>query len=169
MGIVSQDNFLFNQTIADNIAYGQEGMTREQIINAARAAYAHGFIEKLENGYETIIGERGVKLSGGQKQRITIARALLKNPPLLILDEATSALDTQSERIVQKALENLMQERTSIVIAHRLSTVISADCILVMQNGKIIARGRHKELLETCETYNQLYTMQFQENNNQSA
>ena len=167
MGIVSQDNFLFNQTIADNIAYGQEEMTREQIIDAAKAAYAHDFIKELDNGYETIIGERGVKLSGGQKQRITIARALLKNPPLLILDEATSALDTQSERIVQKALENLMQERTSIVIAHRLSTVISADCILVMQNGKIIARGRHEELLETSNTYNQLYTMQFEDKGKQ--
>ena len=169
MGIVSQDNFLFNQTIADNIAYGQEGMNREQIIDAAKAAYAHDFIKELDNGYETIIGERGVKLSGGQKQRITIARALLKNPPLLILDEATSALDTQSERIVQKALENLMQERTSIVIAHRLSTVISADCILVMQNGKIIARGRHEELLQTSETYNQLYTMQFEDTKGLSA
>ncbi|MDD4648506.1 MAG: ABC transporter transmembrane domain-containing protein [Desulfoplanes sp.] len=169
MGIVSQDNFLFNQTIADNIAYGQENMTREQIMDAARAAYAHDFIMRLDQGYETIIGERGVKLSGGQKQRITIARALLKNPPLLILDEATSALDTQSERIVQKALENLMQERTSIVIAHRLSTIISADRILVMQNGKIIARGKHEELLKTSATYHQLYTMQFQENTSQPA
>jgi subfamily B ATP-binding cassette protein MsbA len=165
MGIVSQDNFLFNQSIAENIAYGQKNMTMEQIMEAARAAYAHDFIMKLDHGYETTIGERGVKLSGGQKQRITIARALLKNPPLLILDEATSALDTESERIVQKALENLMQERTSIVIAHRLSTIISADRIIVMQNGKIIASGKHEELLNTSKTYHKLYTMQFADKN----
>ncbi|MGX9365633.1 lipid A export permease/ATP-binding protein MsbA [Desulfoplanes sp. PS50] len=163
MGIVSQDNFLFNQTIAENIAYGQDGMTREQIIDAARAAYAHDFIEELDNGYETIIGERGVKLSGGQKQRITIARALLKNPPLLILDEATSALDTESERIVQQALENLMQDRTSIVIAHRLSTILSADRIVVMDKGKIVDIGSHDQLLESCSVYRKLYTMQFSE------
>lgn len=162
MGLVSQDTFLFNATAAENIAYGAEGeYTREQVIAAAKAAYAHEFIMELPEGYETIVGERGVKLSGGQKQRLTIARAIMKNPPLLILDEATSALDTESERIVQLALENLMEERTSIVIAHRLSTILNAHLIVVMSEGRIVDMGRHAKLLERCHIYKKLYELQF--------
>jgi subfamily B ATP-binding cassette protein MsbA len=167
IGIVSQDAFLFNASIAENIAYSQTGIDPDQVKQAAQAAYAHGFIQELPGGYDTIVGERGVKLSGGQKQRITIARAILKNPSLLILDEATSALDTESEAIVQKALDNLMKGRTSIVIAHRLSTVISADRIVVMNKGKIIDVGRHEELLERCGVYANLYRIQFAGNHNQ--
>lgn len=163
MGIVAQDNFLFNTSIRDNIAYAIEDADEEQVVSAAKAAFAHDFILELPQGYDTVIGERGVKLSGGQKQRITIARALLKNPPLLILDEATSALDTESERIVQRALENLMRERTSIVIAHRLSTILSSDRIVVMHNGKIIDSGSHEQLLSSCSLYQRLYNMQFSE------
>jgi len=164
-GIVSQDAFLFNATVRENIAYGQAGFSQEQIEGAARAAYAHDFIMELPEGYDTVIGERGARLSGGQKQRLTIARALLKNPPLLILDEATSALDTESERIVQLALENLMRDRTSIVIAHRLSTILSAHLIVVMEEGKIVAQGKHHKLLETCPLYAKLYQMQFADGN----
>ncbi len=163
MGMVSQDTFLFNMSIRDNIGYVEGDHSQEDIERAARAAFAHEFILKLPQGYDTVCGERGVKLSGGQKQRITIARALLKNPPLLILDEATSALDTESERIVQKALDNLMADRTSIVIAHRLSTILSADKIIVMQDGKVVAQGKHSELLESCELYKKLYEMQFED------
>jgi subfamily B ATP-binding cassette protein MsbA len=162
IGIVSQDAFLFNASIAENIAYGQTIIDPDQIKQAAQAAYAHGFIQELPDGYDTIVGERGVKLSGGQKQRITIARAILKNPSLLILDEATSALDTESESIVQKALDNLMQGRTSIVIAHRLSTVISADRIVVMNRGEIMDVGKHEELLQRCGVYANLYRIQFE-------
>ncbi len=161
IGMVSQDAFLFNMSIAENIAYGKLNASKEEIQEAARSAYAHEFIQNLPQGYETIVGERGVKLSGGQKQRITIARALLKNPSLLILDEATSALDTEAEAIVQKALDNLMLGRSSIVIAHRLSTVISADRIAVMRNGKIIDIGCHDDLLQTCPVYENLYRIQF--------
>lgn len=161
MGIVAQDNFLFNTTIRNNIAYALSNAGDDKIVEAAKAAYAHDFILELPQGYETVIGERGVKLSGGQKQRITIARALLKNPPLLILDEATSALDTESERIVQQALENLMRERTSIVIAHRLSTVLSADRIIVMARARIVDQGSHDELIKSCSLYKKLYEMQF--------
>jgi ATP-binding cassette, subfamily B, bacterial MsbA len=164
-GIVSQDAFLFNATVRDNIAYGQAGFSQEEIEGAAKAAFAHDFIMELPEGYDTIIGERGARLSGGQKQRLTIARALLKNPPLLILDEATSALDTESERIVQLALENLMRDRTSIVIAHRLSTILSAHLIVVMEDGKIVAQGKHHKLLETCPLYAKLYQMQFADGN----
>lgn len=161
IGIVSQEPILFNMTIRENIGYGFDNVTEEQIIEASKAAFAHEFIETLPDGYDTICGERGVKMSGGQKQRITIARALIKNPALLILDEATSALDTQSERIVQKALDNLMKERTSIVIAHRLSTVLNADRIIVMQKGEIIGMGKHDELLKSCPLYDKLHKMQF--------
>lgn len=165
MGIVSQETFLFNAPVRENIAYGMEReVSREEVEAAARAAYAHEFILELPEGYESLVGERGVKLSGGQKQRLTIARAILKNPPLLILDEATSALDTESERIVQMALDNLMKGRTSIVIAHRLSTILDADLIVVMENGRIIAQGTHRKLLETCDLYRKLYEMQFREN-----
>jgi subfamily B ATP-binding cassette protein MsbA len=162
MGIVSQDTFLFNMTIRENIGYVRGEHTQEDIERAARAAYAHEFILELPEGYDTVVGERGTKLSGGQKQRITIARALLKNPPLMILDEATSALDTESERIVQKALENLMADRTSIVIAHRLSTILNAHLIVVMEHGRIVGQGRHQQLLQTCPLYQKLYEMQFE-------
>ncbi len=163
VGVVSQDPFLFNISVAKNIAYGRGKIDMEAVERAARAAFAHEFILEMNGGYGSVIGERGVMLSGGQKQRLTIARALLEDPPLLILDEATSALDTESERIVQLALENLMRDRTSIVIAHRLSTVLSADRIVVMEAGQIIAQGDHKHLLENCPLYANLYEMQFQE------
>jgi len=162
IGIVSQEPLLFNMSIRDNIGYGQMDVTQEQIEKAAKAAYAHEFIESLPDGYDTICGVRGVKMSGGQKQRLTIARALLKDPALLILDEATSALDTQAERIVQKALENLMEHRTSIVIAHRLSTVLNADKIVVMSKGEIVDVGSHEILLGRCGLYQTLHRLQFQ-------
>ena len=163
ISIVSQDNFLFNYSVRENIAYGQPHFTDEQVIDAAKAAYAHDFIMEMPEGYATHVGERGVRLSGGQKQRLTIARAIAKNAPILILDEATSALDSESEKIVQKALENLMHNRTSIVIAHRLSTVLSSDRIVVMQNGEIEAVGHHRELLDKSPLYSKLYEMQFGE------
>ncbi len=161
LGLVSQDTFLFNLSIRENIAYAMESCNTKTVEQAAKAAFAHDFIMEMPQGYDTIVGESGVKISGGQKQRLTIARAILKNPSLLILDEATSALDTESERTVQKALENLMQGRTSIVIAHRLSTILTADRIVVMEQGKIVDMGTHKELLEKCELYDRLYQMQF--------
>ncbi|MEJ5243691.1 MAG: ABC transporter transmembrane domain-containing protein [Desulfomicrobiaceae bacterium] len=160
LGVVSQDNFLFNGSVRDNIAYGRPDAPMEAVIQAAQAAFAHDFITQLPQGYDTIVGERGVKLSGGQKQRITIARAILENPELLILDEATSALDTESERMVQQALDNLMEGRTSLVIAHRLSTVVEADAIVVMESGRIVAQGRHQELLATCPLYRAIAQMQ---------
>jgi ATP-binding cassette, subfamily B, bacterial MsbA len=163
MGIVAQDNFLFNTSIRKNIAYALDDVDEGKVIAASKAAYAHDFILELPQDYDTVIGERGVKLSGGQKQRITIARALLKNPPLLILDEATSALDTESERIVQMALDNLMKDRTSIVIAHRLSTILSSDRIIVMSQAGIVGQGTHDELLVKCPLYKKLYDMQFKE------
>ncbi|HAS88672.1 MAG TPA: ABC transporter ATP-binding protein [Desulfovibrio sp.] len=164
IGMVSQETFLFNASVRDNIAYVSQDSSLESVQQSAKNAFAHEFVKKLPEGYKTMVGERGVRLSGGQKQRLTIARALLKNPPLLILDEATSALDTEAERIVQMALENLMKDRTSIVIAHRLSTVLSADVIVVMEKGKIVSKGSHKELLEKCPLYIRLYNMQFQDN-----
>ncbi|GAB6162003.1 ABC transporter transmembrane domain-containing protein [Desulfothermus naphthae] len=163
IGIVSQETILFNASIKDNITYGIFDVDEEQIIRVAKIAYAHDFISALPDGYDTIVGERGVRLSGGEKQRITIARALLKDPPLLILDEATSSLDTESERIVQNALDNLMKNRTSIIIAHRLSTILSADRIAVMENGQIIDIGPHKEILKRCKLYQKLYEMQFKD------
>ena len=161
IGIVSQDIILFNETVMDNIALGKLDATEEEIKEAAKAAYAHDFIKEMLHGYDTIIGERGIRLSGGQKQRISIARALLKNPPILILDEATSSLDTASEIIVQKALDNLMTNRTTFVIAHRLSTVRKADKILVLDKGKIIETGTHEELLSKEGMYKFLYKSQF--------
>lgn len=161
VGIVMQDNILFSGTIADNIKYGRPGASHEEVIEAARAANAHEFISKLPQGYETWLGERGVQLSGGQRQRVAIARVILKNPRILILDEATSALDTESERQVQEALDRLMQGRTSIVIAHRLSTVINADKILVLKQGEVAESGRHDELLRQGGVYAHLHDLQF--------
>jgi ATP-binding cassette, subfamily B, bacterial MsbA len=160
MGIVTQEPILFNDTIANNIALGKQEATEEEIMTAAKIANAHDFILQKENGYDTIIGERGNKLSGGEKQRTTIARAVLKNPPILILDEATSSLDTESERLVQDAINNLMQSRTSIVIAHRLSTIRHADEIIVLQKGRIVERGTHMELMSLNGFYRKLVAMQ---------
>ncbi len=160
MGNVNQEAILFNDTFFNNIAFGVEGATLEQVEDAARIANAHEFIMATEEGYNTNIGDRGGKLSGGQRQRISIARAILKNPPILILDEATSALDTESERLVQEALENLMKNRTTIVIAHRLSTIRNADMICVMHEGEIVERGRHDELFGIDGYYRKLCDMQ---------
>ena len=161
MGIVTQEVILFNDTIRKNIAYGQSDVTEEAIQKAAKAANALEFIEQTPDGFDTLIGERGVNLSGGQKQRLAIARALLKNPPILILDEATSALDTESEKKVQKAIEVLMKDRTVLVIAHRLSTVQNADKIVVLDKGKILEVGSHNELYEKGGLYRRLYDIQF--------
>ncbi|WP_291869221.1 ABC transporter ATP-binding protein [Maribacter sp.] len=160
MGLVTQDSILFNDTVKNNIGLGKENATEEEIIEAAKIANAHDFILELPNGYDTNIGDSGNKLSGGQKQRLSIARAVLKNPPIMILDEATSALDTESERLVQDALEKMMQNRTSIVIAHRLSTIQKADTIVVLQKGEIVEQGTHKELLASNGVYRKLVAMQ---------
>ncbi len=161
--IVTQQTFLFNDTVKDNIAYGDTGKPLEDIISAARSAYAEDFIRALPLGYDTVIGESGVKLSGGQRQRIAIARALLKNAPILILDEATSSLDTQSEREVQNALDMLMKGRTSFVIAHRLSTIMNADRIIVLKDGRIVEQGRHEDLIARGGEYKNLYERQFRD------
>jgi len=160
LGIVEQDTFLFDGTIAQNIAYGRRGATPEEIERAARLANAHEFIAKLAGGYDTVIGERGVKLSGGQRQRITIARAILADPRILILDEATSNLDTESERLIQGSLQSLMAGRTSFVIAHRLSTVAHADRILVLENGRVVEHGRHEELMRASGRYREMVDLQ---------
>ncbi len=160
MGNVNQEAILFNDTFFNNIAFGMDGATMEQVVEAAKIANAHDFITATEEGYETNIGDRGGKLSGGQRQRISIARAVLKNPPILILDEATSALDTESEKLVQEALENLMKHRTTIVIAHRLSTIRNADLICVMHEGRIVERGTHQELLSKNGYFRRLHDMQ---------
>jgi subfamily B ATP-binding cassette protein MsbA len=161
IGIVTQDVFLFNDTIRNNIAYGKSDIPMERVETAAKSAYAHEFIKSLPAGYETVIGERGARLSGGQKQRLSIARALLKNPAVLILDEATSALDTESEIEVQKALNNLMENRTTFVIAHRLSTILHADRILVVEKGKIVEEGTHQALIEANGVYRKVFDLQF--------
>ena len=161
MGIVTQETFLFDDSVKANIAYGVENISDDKIKDAAIAANAHEFIKELPDGYNTIIGERGVSLSGGQKQRIAIARAIVKNPPILILDEATSSLDSESEKHVQSAIENLMSERTVFVIAHRLSTVHNANKILVLENGQIVQEGKHDELVNIDGLYKQLHKMQF--------
>ncbi len=166
IALVTQETVLFNDTIRYNISYGNPNALDEDIIQAAQVAFAHEFIEELPNGYDTIVGERGIFLSGGQRQRIAIARAVLINAPVLILDEATSALDTESERLVQKALVNLMQNKTSIVIAHRLSTIQKADKIVVMARGRIVETGTHFELLESGGIYKKLYELQFFEEEN---
>ena len=161
VGIVTQDTVLFNDSVRNNIAYGQPGVSQKTVEAAARAALAHDFIMKMPAGYETIIGERGLSLSGGERQRIAIARALLKNAPILVLDEATSALDSESEALVQSALHNLMTDRTVLVIAHRLSTVRRANRIAVLENGGIADIGPHEELMSKLGTYRRLYDLQF--------
>lgn len=160
MGIVNQESFLFNDSIFNNIAFGKPDATEEEVINAAKIANAHEFIVNTENGYHTNVGDRGNKLSGGQRQRVCIARAVLANPPIMLLDEATSALDTESEKLVQEALNNLMQNRTSIVIAHRLSTIQHADSIVVIDRGEIVEQGSHSELLAKKGLYFRLIEMQ---------
>lgn len=161
IGIVQQDVYLFAGTVMDNIRYGKPDATDEEVVRAARAANAHDFIMELEHGYDTDIGQRGVKLSGGQKQRLSIARVFLKNPPILIFDEATSALDNESEKIVQESLENLAKDRTTFVIAHRLSTIRKAQRILVLTENGIAEEGTHEELMEKGGIYSGLYKLSF--------
>lgn len=160
IGIVPQDTVLFNDTIGYNIAYGKPGASMEEVQEAARAAQIDGFIQRLPDGYNTQVGERGLKLSGGEKQRVAIARTLLKKPAMLIFDEATSALDSKTERAIQEELFNLARNRTTLIIAHRLSTITHADQILVMENGQIIERGTHSELLEAHGRYTEMWQMQ---------
>jgi subfamily B ATP-binding cassette protein MsbA len=159
--LVDQETTLFNDTIANNIRYGKPRATDDEVESSAKAAFAHDFIQDLPEGYSTNIGDRGIRLSGGQRQRICIARALLKNAPILILDEATSALDTESEKMVQQALDNLMQGRTTFVIAHRLSTVMHADTIVVLEKGRIVEAGSHTDLVEGSGLYSRLHGLQF--------
>jgi ATP-binding cassette, subfamily B, bacterial MsbA len=163
IGIVTQHTFLFNDTIRNNIAYGHPELAPESIIAAAKAANAHDFITAMANGYDSQIGEMGMQLSGGQRQRLAIARALLKDAPILILDEATSALDVDSERLVQDALEKLMSTRTTLVIAHRLSTIRNADRIVVLVDGSVVEEGTHDELLARKSEYSRLYALQLLE------
>jgi len=160
IGLVTQNIVTFNDTIAANIAYGKPNATREEIIAAAERSFAHEFIALLPDGYDTVIGEQGVGLSGGQLQRIIIARAIIKNPAILIFDEATSQVDADSEAKIHEAIEMLMHDRTSIIIAHRFSTVVSADVIVVMDQGQIVAQGAHDALMRTCQLYQNLYEIQ---------
>jgi ATP-binding cassette, subfamily B, bacterial MsbA len=166
IAIVTQQTILFNDTVKNNIAYGDIKRTEEDIFNAAKAANAHDFISRLPKGYDSNIGELGTKLSGGEKQRISIARALLKNAPILILDEATSSLDTEAEIEVQDALDNLMKGRTTLVIAHRLSTIRNADRIIALVNGKIVEEGNHETLMTQRGEYYRLYNLQFKDEGN---
>ena len=168
IGIVPQDTVLFNDSIYYNIQYGRPEATREQVLEAARAAHIHDFIESLPDKYEARVGERGLKLSGGEKQRVAIARAILKNPAILIFDEATSALDSETEKSIQGELTRIARGHTTLVIAHRLSTVMDADQILVMDAGRIIERGSHRELLERNSAYAQMWALQQQEESKQS-
>ena len=161
MGIVTQETILFNDSVRNNIAYGKMAASQEEVEAAARAAYADSFIRTLPQGYQTLIGERGVRLSGGERQRLAIARAILKNPPILIFDEATSALDSGSEHEVQKAIDTVMKDRTTLVIAHRLSTIQKADRILVLDHGRLVEQGKHQELMDRGGMYKSLYDMQF--------
>ncbi len=160
---MTQEVLLFNETIRDNILMGRPDATEEEMVAAAKHAHAHDFILEKHSGYDTVIGERGAQLSGGQRQRIAIARAILRNAPILVLDEATSALDTESERAVQAALDELMQGKTTICIAHRLSTVQNADQIVVLSEGRIVEQGTHGELLARGGTYKHLYDLQFRD------
>ena len=164
IALVSQEVTLFDDTVRANIAYGKPGASEAEIEDAAHHAAALEFIRELPNGFDTMVGERGVKLSGGQRQRLAIARAILKNAPVLLLDEATSALDTESERHVQAALDHLMKDRTTLVIAHRLSTIVDADVIYVIQNGRIVEQGPHDKLLAKGGAYEKLYALQFASN-----
>jgi subfamily B ATP-binding cassette protein MsbA len=161
MGIVTQETILFNDTVWNNIAYGYEEAPEDRLHNAARAANAHHFIMAMPQEYQTIIGDRGVKLSGGEKQRLAIARALFKNPPILIFDEATSSLDSESEALVQEAIDRLMKGRTVFVIAHRLSTIQNVDKIVVLEHGRIVQMGDHDSLMQQGGLYRKLYQMQF--------
>ena len=161
ISIVTQETILFNDSVLGNIAYGKDNISLEEVTQAAKLANAHDFISVMPDGYHTIIGERGVKLSGGQKQRISIARAIVKNPSILILDEATSALDSESEKLVQEAINRIMEDRTVLVVAHRLSTILHADKIFVVDKGVIQACGKHSELIESNMLYQKLYEMQF--------
>ena len=163
MSIVAQDTVLFNDTIENNIAMGRRGATHEEIVAAAKIANAHDFIMECPSGYDTNIGDRGAKLSGGQRQRLSIARAVLKNPEILILDEATSSIDTRTEALVQRGMDRLMEGRTSFVIAHRLSTIRDADLILVMRDGDIVEQGTHDQLIEAGGFYADLYNSQFED------
>jgi ATP-binding cassette, subfamily B, bacterial len=160
IGLVSQEVFLFHGTVAENIAYGSFEATQAEIIAAAKIAEAHDFIRQLPQGYDTIVGERGQKLSGGQRQRLAIARAVLKNPPILILDEATSAVDNETEAAIERSLDRITQNRTTIAIAHRLSTIRNADRIYVMERGKLVEQGKHEELLEQQGIYANLWNVQ---------
>ena len=160
IGIVPQDTVLFNDTVEYNIAYGQPGATHEQVVDAASSAHIHSFISATPKGYDTMVGERGLKLSGGEKQRVAIARTLLKNPPVLIFDEATSALDSANERAIQAELQSVAQNKTTLVIAHRLSTVVDAHEILVMDAGRILERGTHAELLAAAGRYAEMWALQ---------
>jgi ABC-type multidrug transport system fused ATPase/permease subunit len=158
--MVTQDMVTFNDTIAANIAYGKSGATKDEVAAAAKQAFAHEFICQLSDGYDTVIGEHSTGLSGGQLQRIAIARAILKNPPILIFDEATSQVDADSEAKIHSAIEEVMHDRTTFIIAHRFSTVVAADIIVVMDQGRIVAQGRHNELMQTCSLYQGLYETQ---------
>ena len=160
-GVVTQDTILFNDTVANNIAYGDPAADRDRIREAARRAHADEFIVEMEDGYDTMVGERGMRLSGGQRQRLAIARAILLDPPVLVLDEATSALDSESERLVQEALAEVMQGRTVFAIAHRLSTIINCDRVLVLDQGRLAEHGTHQELLLAGGIYKRLYDLQF--------
>jgi ATP-binding cassette subfamily B protein len=169
IGIVPQDTVLFNDTIYYNIAYGRPDATRDEVVAAARAAHIHEFIESLPQGYDSTVGERGLKLSGGEKQRVAIARAILKNPAILIFDEATSALDSQSEKAIQAELRGIAKNRTTLIIAHRLSTVVDADQILVMDKGRIVERGTHRELIEHQQLYAQMWNLQKRDDKNHAG
>ena len=161
VAVVPQEVDLFSRSIFENIAYGKPEVTREQVMQAAKTALAHDFIMNTEQGYDTVVGERGIKLSGGERQRVGIARALLRDPQILILDEATSHLDTESEQLIAQATDALIKDRTTIIIAHRLSTILKADKILVFKRGEIEAAGTHEELLKISPTYQRLYSLQF--------
>jgi ATP-binding cassette, subfamily B, bacterial MsbA len=169
VALVSQDVFLFEGTIRDNIRAGREGATDAEVLAAAKAAYAHHFVEDLPRGYDTLVGELGNQLSGGQRQRVSIARAFLKNAPIILLDEPTSALDSESEQAIQRALVQLTERRTTLVIAHRLATVLNADCIFVLENGQVAESGTHAQLLRNAGLYARLYEIQYAPNEREAV